>query len=200
MLRGALLRNAAGPALLADYLTVKSDAGGCEQPGDGMVALGAGALGAVCLAAASIGGQLALRGCLLGSGTGPALAADFATVQGDAWLDLDFTAIGTGGHGVVTLEDASVGKILSCAGSFISPEPGSGAPGPALNLARTKVGTLRLGYPGPARFEKAGVLRLDGLTYSGLPEAGLPAQPGRPGGGPGWRRRRQAPPRPGAAR
>ena len=190
VLRGALLRNAAGPALLADYLTVKSDAGGCEQPGDGMVALGAGTLGAVCLAAATIAGQLALRGCLLASGTGPALAADFATVQGDAWLDLGFAAIGTGGHGVVTLEDASIGKILSCAGSFISPQPGRGAPGPALNLTRTKTGTLRLGYPAPAHFEKAGVLRLDGLTYSGLPEAGLPAQRARRVAGPGWRRRR----------
>ena len=200
VLRGALLRNAAGPALLADYLTVKSDAGGCEQAGDGMVALGAGALGAVCLAAASISGQLALRGCLLGSGTGPALAADFASIQGDAWLDLDFTAIGTGGHGVVTLADASVGKILSCAGSFISPEPGSGAAGPALNLARAKAGTLRLGYPGPARFEKAGALRLDGLTYSGLPR-GRPARPAGPAGRrPGLAAAQEAPRRPGAAR
>ncbi len=190
VLRGALLRNAAGPALLADYLTVRSDAGGCEQPGDGMMALGAGTLGAVCLAAATIAGQLALRGCLLASGTGPALAADFATVQGDAWLDLDFTAIGTGGHGVVTMEDASVGKILSCAGSFISPQPARGAAGPALNLTRAKAGTLRIGCPAPARFEKAGVLRLDGLTYSGLPVAGLPAQRARRGAGPGWRRRR----------
>ena len=123
VLRGALLRNAAGPALPGDYLTVKSDAGGSEQPGEGMVALGAGPLGAVCLAAASISGQLALRGCLLASGTGPALVADSATIAGDAWLDLDFAAIGTGPHGVLTMEDGSVGKILSCAGAFISPQP-----------------------------------------------------------------------------
>ena len=46
------------------------------------------------------------------------------------------------------------------------------ARGPALDLSRASVGTLRLGGRRPAGFAAAGGFRLDGLSYSGLPVLG----------------------------
>jgi hypothetical protein len=234
VLRQATLCNHSGPALLAGYLTVKGDAALCEQPGDGFTATGSGDLGAVCLEGANITGQLSLSGTKLRNGDGPALMADFATIQGGAFLDQGFTATGAGGHGAVSLaqakigttlslqngatltndsgpalaadglavqgdmfldeqfsatgadragavhiEGASIGKRLYCSGKFVNrPDPAHGdTQGPALSLARTAVGTLRLGSHldeagNPQGFETQGKLEFDGLTYVGLPELG----------------------------
>jgi hypothetical protein len=234
VLRQATLCNHSGPALMAGYLTVKGDAALCEQRGDGFTATGSGDLGAVCLEGADITGQLSLRGTKLRNGDGPALMADFATIQGGAFLDQGFTASGAGGSGAVSLAQvkigttlllgnnatltndsgpalaadglavqgdmfldeqfsatgagragavhivgASIGKRLHCSGKLVNrPDPAHGGiQGPALCLARTAVGTLRLGShldeAGNLQgFETHGQLEFDGLTYTGLPELG----------------------------
>ncbi len=196
-LRRTLLLNQAGPALLADYLTVKSDAAVCEQAAQGLTAIGSGSLGAVCFAAAAISGQLALRGSTLVNMTGPALLADSAQIQGDALIDETFAALGISQqHGAVSFQEAGVGKTLSCAGWFLS--AGSGV---ALNLSRGKVGTLQIGRQSEQeedrnRFDAHGRFRFDGLSYTGLPVLGAPAllspPPEKAGRwDPGWLRRRR---------
>ena len=181
-MRNAFLCNDTGPALMADYLTVKNDAAGCEEARNGLTAIGSGPSGAVCLAAATINGQLSLSGSTLANATGPALVADFAQIQGDTLLDQGFVAVGTGPSGAVSFTDASVGRELRCAGRFVSPapEPPDGAqvdpragatPAVALNLTRTKAGTLQLGDQHYG-FLLDGLLELDGLSYTGLPGLG----------------------------
>ncbi|HEX9356615.1 MAG TPA: hypothetical protein VF933_22720, partial [Streptosporangiaceae bacterium] len=105
-MRNAFLSNDTGPALMADYLTVKNDAAGCEEARNGLTAIGAGPSGAICLAAATINGQLSLRGSTLANATGPALVADFAQIHGDVLLDEGFVAVGTGPAGAVCFTDA----------------------------------------------------------------------------------------------
>jgi hypothetical protein len=188
-LRNAFLSNDSGPALMADYLTVKDDAAGCEEARNGLTAIGCGASGAVCLAAATINGQLSLSGSTLANATGPALVADFAQINGGVLLDQGFVAVGTGPAGAVSLTDASVGRELRCAGRFVSPAEAGGAPLVALNLTRTRAGTLQLGDQHHG-FLVDGLLELDGLSYTGLPGLGdLDRLGPRPPGGHGrsWR-------------
>ncbi len=170
-LRNAFLSNDTGPALMADYLTVKDDAAGCEEARNGLTAIGCGPSGAVCLAAATINGQLSLSGSTLANATGPALVADFAQINGGVLLDQDFVAVGTGPSGAVSLTDASVGRELRCAGRFVSPADTGGAPLVALNLTRARAGTLQLGDQHHG-FLVDGLLELDGLSYTGLPGLG----------------------------
>src|SRR5580704_10177541 len=188
-LRNAFLSNDTGPALMADYLTVKDDAAGCEEARNGLTAIGSGPSGAVCLAAATINGQLSLSGSTLANASGPALVADFAQVSGGVLLDQGFVAVGTGPAGAVCLTDASVGRELRCAGRFVSPADTGGAAFVALNLTRTRAGTLQLGDQHHG-FLVDGLLELDGLSYTGLPGLGdLDRLGPRPPGGPGrsWR-------------
>jgi hypothetical protein len=201
-MRNAFLCNDTGPALMADYLIVKNDAAGCEEARNGLTAIGAGPAGAVCLAAATINGQLSLSGSTLANATGPALVADFAQIQGEVLLDQGFVAVGTGPAGAVSFIDASVGRELRCAGRFVSPasEPPDGAVQDArradgaarlvaLNLTRTKAGTLQLGDQHHG-FRLDGLLELDGLSYTGLPGLGDLGRLGpRPPGGRGSSRR-----------
>ncbi|MGP8001675.1 MAG: hypothetical protein ACLPKI_30775 [Streptosporangiaceae bacterium] len=180
LLGRALLRNDTGPALRAGQLVVRSGLTGWAPPGQGLIALGTGPHGALCLAGADVTGQLALPGAILVNPAGPALAADAARVHGDLLLDRDVVAAGSGPAGAVSLAGAVVGQALSCSGWF-SCQPASGPPGPAagrgpaLDLSRASVGTLRLGGRRPAGFVANGGFRLDGLSYSGLPELGDPA-------------------------
>jgi hypothetical protein len=170
VLRQATLTGGAGPALLADYLTVRGDAAVCEHPSQGFVAIGSGDLGAVCLAGATITGQLSLLGTTLANLTGPALVAAFAQIQGDAFLIDGFTALGTGDRGSACLTDATFGKELACSGVLANLD------GPALDLSRAKVGLLRLGSgfaDGQLQgFHIRGQLEFDGLSYQGVPRLG----------------------------
>jgi len=131
VLCGAILADDNGPALMADYLTVKGDAFGCEEPGQGFTATGAGDLGVVCIGGATITGQLSLRGTTLtNSGSaltnssGPALMADSATIQGAAFLDQGFTATGTGRLGAVRLVEAKVSGMLTLCGATLVNDTG----------------------------------------------------------------------------
>jgi len=188
VLRGAVLCSDRGPALLAGHLAVGGDVIAGQQAGDGLTAIGAGERGTICLAAATIGGQLTLRRATLASLTGPALVADAAHVQGEVGLDGAFAAVGTGAHGTVSLAGIRVGQALSCAGQLVNPQGG-----PALNLARASVGTLRLGGQGGAGLDVDGAFQLDGLSYTGVPDLGDPGllypRPARPRRRRGWPRR-----------
>jgi uncharacterized protein YjbI with pentapeptide repeats len=98
--RGATITSDHGAAVMADYMTVNSDAFICEDDKSKFTATGRGDLGAVCLIGATINGQLSLRGTTLtnkdarGTGHGPALVADLLTVKGATRLDSGFTADG----------------------------------------------------------------------------------------------------------
>ena len=120
----ATLCNHSGPALLADYLTVKGDAALCEQPGEGFTATGSGDLGAVCLLGANITGQLSLCGTKLRNGDGPALMAEFATIQDGVFLNQDFTASGAGESGAVSLAQAKIGTTLSLRNATLTNDSG----------------------------------------------------------------------------
>ncbi len=148
-MRHAFLCNDTGPALMADYLTVRNDAAGGEEARSGLTAIGSGPAGAVCLAAATINGQLSLSGSTLANASGPALVADFAQIQGDALLDQGFVAVGTGPAGAVSFTDASVGRELRCAGRFVSPASETQAPAnPDQAIQGRHPGS---GHPGPGR-------------------------------------------------
>ena len=129
----------------------------------------------MCLVGADVTGQLALPGATLVNTTGPALAAEAAQIDGDLLLDQDVVAAGTGQAGAVSLDGAVVRQVLSCSGWFASllAGPPGACPGPALDLGRASVGTLR-SRPPAAGFAADGGFRLDGLSYSGLPVLGDP--------------------------
>ena len=127
ILRGASLDGGPLPALMAENLTVKGHAAACDSRGLGFRATGAGPLGAVCLAGASITGQLALRGTTLLNSSGPALLADLLSVGEGMLLDEDFTATGSGEAGAVRLPDAKVNGDFRLNGARLA-----NAAGPAL--------------------------------------------------------------------
>ena len=106
VLRHAQLAAATMSALMAENLTVKGHAGACESRHEGLTATGSGPLGAVCLAGATVGGQLSLRGTTLVNESGPALLADLITIGDGARLDQDFSAEGEGEAGALRLTHA----------------------------------------------------------------------------------------------
>ncbi len=173
VLAGATLTSAAGPALLADHVSIGGDAFRCDHSGADFRATGTGDLGAVCLASAHIAGLLCLRGAALTSKNGPALVADAAIVEDDALLDLGFTATGAGLRATLGLRAASIGGLLSLdAGTITSGRPGEAAARPgdyqgAVQLAGATVGgdllargAMLTAFAGPA-------LRADHLTVHG---------------------------------
>ena len=80
VLRNATMVAAAGPALMAENLTVKGHAGYCEEHTERFTALGSSEAGAVCLPGAAITGQLSLCGAFLENDRGPALMAELAAI------------------------------------------------------------------------------------------------------------------------
>lgn len=100
----AELFNEIGPALTADGLVVETNA--LLR----MEARGRGGYGAVRLSAARVSGQLNLNGAELFNDTGPALAADRLTVDGDALLQMEAT--GSGDHAVGLLGGHIGGQLI----------------------------------------------------------------------------------------
>jgi hypothetical protein len=189
VLRRATVRSEAGPALLADYLTVKGDAFRCEEDVDRDVddahrtafrADGQGVLGAVCLAGATISGQVALRGAILTGTGGPALVADSATIAGDVFLDKRFKASGgtrldaaSGGskYATVRMVETTIGRGLHCSGQALRDQ----LEVPALDLRSTQVGTWYLSESFAANSDAEQgstekLLSCDGLKYAQRPK------------------------------
>jgi hypothetical protein len=173
VLAGATLTSAAGPALLADQATIAGDAFRCDHSGPDFRATGTGDLGAVCLAGAHVGGQLCLRAAALSSKNGPALGADAITVDGDALLDLGFTATGAGPRAALGLRAAAIGGRLSLdAGTITSarlPEE-AGQPGEhqgAVQLTGATVGGDLLARGAMLTASAGPALRADHLAVHG---------------------------------
>ena len=173
VLAGATLTSAAGPALLADQVTIAGDAFRCDHSGADFRATGTGDLGAVYLAGAHVGGQLCLRAAALTSKNGPALEADAVTVDGDVLLDLGFTATGAGPRATLGLRAAAIGGRLSLdAGTVTSgrlPEE-AGPPGElpgAVHLTGATVGGDLLARGATLTAFAGPALRADHLTVNG---------------------------------
>jgi hypothetical protein len=168
VLCGATLNNDNGPALMADYLTVKGDAFRCEEPGQGFTATGTGDLGAVCLGGATITGQLTLRGTNLVNSTGPALMADSITIQGAAFLDQGFTATGAGRLGAVRLTEAKVSGMLALSGAKLENGTGPALMADLLTAQRDVLMTTIAGQHFRAcGTGRRGTVRLRGAIISG---------------------------------
>jgi hypothetical protein len=191
---GAELRNDCGPALNADSLQVDQT----MLLHGGFIATGSGDGGAVRLAGAHIGGQLECDGAELRNDCGPALNADALQVDQTMLLHGGFTAIGSGGAGVVRLPGAHIGGQFVCAGAELRNDSGpaliaytlqvsqgmyldaltaTGAGGsPAVDLRAARVGGAFLFAP--TRLEHKDDphrrLHVDGLTYAGMPETRPP--------------------------
>ena len=155
-MRNAFLCNDTGPALMADYLTVKNDAAGCEEARSGLTAIGAGPSGAVCLAAATINGQLSLSGIHAGQRHRPGPGRGLRPDPGDVLLDQGFVAVGTGPAGAVSFTDASVGRELRCAGRFVSPAARPRPPPSRARPSRTRPSRTRPSRIGPSRTRAPG--------------------------------------------
>lgn len=193
VMAGATLINEAGPALHAERMTV---GGGAFLYG-AFIASGHGEDGAVRLTGAHITGQLVMRDATLTNAAGPALLADWVTVDGNALLDGAFTASGHGELGAVRLEGARVAGQLGMSGATLTNEAG-----PALYADRVTVGggafldgaftasghseegavrLLGARIAGPLVVDAASVDRartgaiwvVDGLTYDGFPSVGF---------------------------
>ena len=183
VLRRATLTNyEPASALLADYLTVKGDAFCCENQGEGLTAHGAGPLGAVCLGGASITGQVLLRYARLDTADpdtlpqdpdyrdGPALMADFATIQGGTFLDLGFAATGQGSLGAIRLPEAKINAVLCLRGAELVNQAG-----PALVADGITVqgDVLMTGDPHPGRaFSASGAGQRGTILFRGASISG----------------------------
>lgn len=167
VLRGATLTSEHGPALLADYLTVNGDAFLCEGSEPGLTADGVGPLGVVCLAGASITGQLTMRNSTLTNvgNAAPALLADLLNVKGATLLDARFTANGSvrlwGATfaGRLSFEDATIKTTATPVG-----EPGYAA---AVWLSTATVGGQLVLRRATLTSEHGAALMADRLTVNG---------------------------------
>ena len=117
---GAELINDSGPALFANGLQV--DQG--MYLTRGFAATGSGALGAVRLVGALIGGQLSCDGAKLRNDSGPALVAAGLQVSGALMLRDGFTATGHATDGAVDLLGAHIGGNLECVGAELTNDSG----------------------------------------------------------------------------
>jgi hypothetical protein len=187
---GAKLRNASGPALIADGLEVDQ---GMFLLGR-FTAVGAGDLGAVRLVGARIGGNFECDGAMICNASGPALFADRLHVAGGMYLRSGFAAIGSGADGAVNLLGARIGGNFECIKADLwnasgpalmaeSLEVGKGmylvlftatggGENAAVNLTSARAGGMFIFDPTRLKHKTDSHRRLavDGLTYAGVPE------------------------------
>ena len=171
VLRHAQLAAGTMSALMAENLTVKGHAGACESRHEGLTATGSGPLGAVCLAGASITGQLSLRGTTLVNESGLALLADLVTIGDGARLDQDFSAEGEGESGAVRLPEASISGDLLLNGARLTNHSGPALLADGLTVHSDLV--LDADVASGRRFEAAGAggrgtILIRGATVTGL--------------------------------
>ncbi|GIH19421.1 hypothetical protein Raf01_75930 [Rugosimonospora africana] len=186
---GARLKNTIGPALNADGLQVDREV----FLSGGFIATSAGQQGTVRLLGAHLGAMYCSGGRLKNT-KGPALEADHLHVDRDVALDGGFTATSVSKLGTIELPGAHIGGVLYCGGARLK-----NTTGPALNtdglrvdqdlllddgftatsadgravlvLTGTRIGgTFHLDTDRATHMAPEGsLIKLDGLTYSGLP-------------------------------
>jgi hypothetical protein len=193
VLRNATLAADAGPALMAENLTIKGHAGYCEDPAQRFTATGSSEAGTVCLPGAAITGQLSLCGAYLENTSGPALMAELAAIQEDAVLTQGFTAKGVGPHGALCLREAKISGDLALHGACLANRegPALGAdgltvqgdlmmtPNTAANVPFVATGTGRRGTIRLLRASISGQLSLERAVIAhGFPDEPDPAAPG----------------------
>jgi hypothetical protein len=192
-LAGAQLRNASGPALVADGVRVESSI----LLTDGFKAAGAHTSPAVALRGARVAGALDVRGAELGNSEGCALDVSDAEVGGDVMLRR-VRADGVGGGGAVQLFSTRVGGLVDARGACLRnpaasaldaenvqtgrdlfldggfEATGAGADAAALDLASATVGGVFALDPARVHHldDPSRRLGADGLTYRGLPHVG----------------------------
>jgi hypothetical protein len=186
---GAKLRNDSGPALVADSLQVDQGMFLC----DGFTATGSGDGGAVRLTGARIGGNLECVRAELRNASGPALYAE--SLQADRVIFLEDMFGGEGDDGAVCLTGARISGQLDCSGAELRNDSGPALVADSLQVGQDMYLTDRFTATGggtgaavvltgahvggaflfdPARLEHKGAfhrrLKVDGLTYAGVPE------------------------------
>jgi hypothetical protein len=208
---GAQLHNDSGPALYADSLQVDQ----AMLLNGGFTATGSGEDGAVRLSGAHIGGSLTFDGAILRNDSGPGLRAFRLQVDADMYLTGGFTATGSRDRGAVRLTGARIGGSLDCSGAELRNDSGpallaygiqvgqdiyltrkftaiSGGEREGINLRTTRVGGAfdfqpeRLEHTDDPRKR----LRVDGLTYTGVPGPNSSPEPDsgpEPNSGERWR-------------
>ena len=170
VLRHAQLAASAMSALMAENLTVQGHAGACESRHEGLSATGSGPHGAVCLAGASVTGQLSLRGSTLVNASGPALLADLVTIGDGARLDQDFSAEGEGEAGAVRLPEAGISGDLMLNGARLANHTGPALLADGLTVHSNLV--LDSDAASGRRFEAAGAGRLGTILIRGATVSG----------------------------
>ncbi|WAL63212.1 hypothetical protein ORV05_19475 [Amycolatopsis cynarae] len=159
-LSGAHLTNTHpdGPAFHGNNLTT----GAGLFLSDGFRAEGGGPRGTIRLSGAVLGSQLNLTAAWLVNPAGPALVADYLRTGSNLMLNRGFHAEGHHDTGTLRFVGARIGGRLVCDGGHaFTAEPGQ----LVLNASEVSVaGDLLL----PLSFTP-GLVRLDGLTYHGLP-------------------------------
>lgn len=181
------LKNLTGPAINADGLIVGENAYlACK-------AFGNGEDGVVRLINADIGGQLDMEGAeVINSSNGPALVADGLSVKKSARLALIATGIGE--LGAVRLVGAHFGEQLDMIGAKLNNTLGPALVADGVNVDHDAflhfsangggdIGVIRLpnatiggylnGDLADVHFSSPGWLVVDGLTYRGIPDAGV---------------------------
>jgi hypothetical protein len=199
----ARLRNNSGPALDASSLQV----GQGMYLRSGFTATGAGDLGAINLPGAHIGGSLRCDGAALHNDSGPGLRAFRLQVDGDMYLTDGFTATASGDRGAVRLTGARIGGSLDCSGAKLRNDSGpallaygiqvgqdiyltkdftatSGGDREVINLRTARVGGAFDFKPKRLKHtdDPHKRLKVDGLTYTGVPgppNAGQEPDPGQ---------------------
>jgi hypothetical protein len=129
LMSGAVLTNAAGPALRGGGIKVIGDL----YLNKGFRATGHGGGGAVELTGAHIIGQMDMSGAVLTNETGPALAGDWLQVDGSLNLE-DFRATGHGGNGAVRLPAAHITGQLILRDAILINKSGSALIGDQLHV------------------------------------------------------------------
>lgn len=190
-LTGAQLRNDSGPALTADNVRVERGL----LPRDGFTATGTGEDGAVRLLGADVGAALDFTGASLRNDTGPALICDSIHVRLDMFLRNGFLATATSELGAVRLLGARIDGQLDLSDADLRNDAGAALEAKMLRVehelflnadftaagggphATVDLTGATIGGPlsfAPTRLTHAkdprGRVRLDGLTYAGLPQ------------------------------
>jgi hypothetical protein len=194
ILSAAVLRNASGPALLADSVQVERSI----LLNDGFDASSTGPSPTLQLCGARIGETVHAQGAVLRNRSGAAFSAEDIDVGADVLLKRGFVAEGSGGGGAVLLLSARIGGLLDCQGARLY--NGSASALDAENIQVGKDLFLRNGFEAvgggprcatidlasahvggvfafdPARFEHLDDpqwrLGADGFSYRGVPQIG----------------------------